>query len=49
LRSAAGAVGALTYAGAVEAANKASERLRYNVDARCAIGDMFRSIEEALT
>ena len=49
LRSAAGAAGALTYAGAVEAANKASERLRYNVDARCAIGDMFRSIEEALT
>lgn len=40
---------ALVYAGAVEAANKTSERLRYNVDARCAIGDMFRSIEEALT
>ena len=28
---------------------KAQERLRYNVDARCAIGDMFRSIKEALT
>jgi len=39
----------LTYARAVEAARKAQERLRYNVDARCAIGDMFRSIKEALT
>ena len=49
LRSAARPAGELAYTGAVEAANKASERLRYNVDARCAIGDMFRSIEEALT
>lgn len=38
----------LAYSRAVEAANKAQERLRYNVDARCAIGDMFRSIKEAL-
>jgi DNA polymerase-3 subunit delta' len=39
---------ALPYTLAVEAAGKARERLRYNVDARCAIGDMFRSIKEAL-
>ncbi len=31
------------------AVRKAQERLRYNVDARCAIGDMFRAIKEALT
>ncbi|NLV71328.1 MAG: DNA polymerase III subunit [Actinobacteria bacterium] len=41
--------GALRYTQAVTAARKAQERLRYNVDARCAIGDMFRSIKEALT
>ncbi len=41
--------GLLRYAQAVMAVNKAQERLRYNVDARCAIGDMFRSIKEALT
>jgi DNA polymerase-3 subunit delta' len=40
---------ALAYAGAVEAVRRVQERLRYNVDARCAIGDMFRSIKEALT
>jgi DNA polymerase-3 subunit delta' len=33
---------------AVLETGKAQERLRYNVDARCAIGDMFRSIKEAL-
>lgn len=36
------------YTRAVMAVRKAQERLRYNVDARCAIGDMFRSIKEAL-
>jgi DNA polymerase-3 subunit delta' len=39
---------ALAYTRAVTAACLAQERLRYNVDARCAIGDMFRSIKEAL-
>ena len=39
----------LAYSRAVEAAGQAQERLRYNVDARCAIGDMFRTIKEALT
>jgi DNA polymerase-3 subunit delta' len=39
----------LRYTHAVTAVRKAQERLRYNVDARCAIGDMFRSIKEALT
>ena len=38
----------LAYARAVVAAGKAQERLRYNVDARLAVGDMFRSIREAL-
>jgi DNA polymerase-3 subunit delta' len=37
------------YVQAVMAVRKAQERLRYNVDARCTIGDMFRSIKEALT
>jgi DNA polymerase-3 subunit delta' len=37
------------YTRAVLAVRQAQERLRYNVDARCAIGDMFRSIKEALT
>jgi DNA polymerase III subunit delta' len=36
------------YTAAVGAVQKAEERLRYNVDARCALGDMFRSIKEAL-
>jgi hypothetical protein len=36
------------YVQAVLATGKAQERLRYNVDTRCAIGDMFRSIKEAL-
>jgi DNA polymerase-3 subunit delta' len=36
------------YVQAVLATSKALERLRYNVDTRCAIGDMFRSIKEAL-
>jgi DNA polymerase-3 subunit delta' len=40
---------ALRYTQAVTAVRKAQDRLRYNVDARCAIGDMFRSIKEALT
>ncbi len=39
----------LAYTRAVEAAGQAAGRLRYNVDARCAIGDMFRNIKEALT
>lgn len=38
----------LGYTQAVMAVGKAQERLRYNVDARCAISDMFRSIKEAL-
>ena len=33
---------------AVMAVRKAQERLRYNVDTRCAVGDMFRAIKEAL-
>jgi len=37
------------YAEAVEMSRKAQQRLRYNVDARCAIGDMLYSIKEALT
>jgi DNA polymerase III subunit delta' len=49
LRTAAqpGALGG--YTRAVGAVQKAEERLRYNVDARCAIADMFRSIKESLT
>jgi DNA polymerase III subunit delta' len=39
----------LSYTQAVLAVRQTQERLRYNVDARCAIGDMFRSIKEALT
>ena len=39
----------LAYTRAVLAVRQTQERLRYNVDARCAIGDMFRSIKEALT
>ncbi len=39
----------LAYTSAVEAISQATERLRYNVDARCAIGDMCRKIKEALT
>ena len=39
----------LGYTQAVLAVRQVQERLRYNVDARCAIGDMFRSIKEALT
>jgi hypothetical protein len=49
LRLAASPGRTLAYSRAVEAAGKAQERLRYNVDARCAIGDMFRTIKEALT
>jgi DNA polymerase III delta' subunit len=41
--------GLLGYTKAVLAVRQAQERLRYNVDARCAIGDMFRTIKEALT
>ncbi len=48
LRAAALPGGILAYTQAVMAVRKAQERLRYNVDARCAIGDMFRSIKEAL-
>jgi DNA polymerase-3 subunit delta' len=36
------------YTRAVGAVQKAEERLRYNVDARGAVGDMFRTIKEAL-
>jgi len=36
------------YTQAVLAIRRTQDRLRYNVDARCAIGDMFRSIKEAL-
>ena len=36
------------YLEAVLAVRKTQERLRYNVDTRCAIGDMFRAIKEAL-
>jgi DNA polymerase-3 subunit delta' len=49
LRAAAVAGHDLAYTRAIMATGKAQERLRYNVDARCAIGDMFRSIKEALT
>jgi DNA polymerase-3 subunit delta' len=48
LRAAAGPERLLAYTRAVLAVRQAQERLRYNVDARCAIGDMFRSIKEAL-
>jgi DNA polymerase-3 subunit delta' len=48
LRAAALSGNALAYARAVTAVRRAQQRLRYNVDARCAIGDMFHSIKEAL-
>jgi DNA polymerase-3 subunit delta' len=48
LRAAALPGGLLSYTKAVMAVRQAQERLRYNVDARCAIGDMFHSIKEAL-
>jgi hypothetical protein len=48
LRKAAIPGGLAVYTEAVEAVRRAQERLRYNVDARCAIGDMFHSIKEAL-
>jgi len=37
------------YHRAVLVVRRTRDRLRYNVDARCTIGDMFRSIKEALT
>jgi DNA polymerase-3 subunit delta' len=37
------------YTQAITAVGRAEERLRYNVDARLTIGDMFHSIKEALT
>jgi DNA polymerase-3 subunit delta' len=40
--------GLLSYTRAVIAIRQTQDRLRYNVDARCAIGDMFYSIKEAL-
>jgi DNA polymerase-3 subunit delta' len=49
LRAAAQPGALLTYMQAVMVVRRAQERLRYNVDARCAIGDMFFSIKEALT
>lgn len=49
LRAAAVPGGLPAYTRALEGVRKAQERLRYNVDARCTIGDMFRSIKEALT
>jgi len=48
LRAAALPGGLLSYMKAVMAVRQTQERLRYNVDARCAIGDMFYSIKEAL-
>lgn len=49
LRAAALPGGLPAYTQAVLAVHRAQDRLRYNVDARCAVGDMFRSIKEALT
>jgi len=49
LRAAALPGGLLAYTQAVMVVGQAQERLRYNVDARCAISDMFRAIKEALT
>jgi len=49
LRAAAPTASLSAYTQAVAAVGKAQERLRYNVDARGAIGDMFQSIKEALT
>jgi DNA polymerase-3 subunit delta' len=49
LRAVAVPQGLLPYTQAVIAVRQAQDRLRYNVDARCAVGDMFRSIKEALT
>jgi DNA polymerase-3 subunit delta' len=49
LRAAASPAGVPAYTQAVLAVRRAQDRLRYNVDARCAVGDMFRSIKEALT
>jgi DNA polymerase-3 subunit delta' len=48
LRAAALPGNVLAYTRAVMAVRRAQQRLRYNVDARCAIGDMFHSIKEAL-
>lgn len=48
LRAAARPGALKAYTAAVGAVQRAEERLRYNVDARLAIGDMFRSIKEAL-
>ena len=48
LRAVALPEGVRAYTRAVGAVQRAEERLRYNVDARGAIGDMFRSIKEAL-
>ena len=48
LRAAVRPGGVRAYASAVGAVQRAEVRLRYNVDARGAIGDMFRSIKEAL-
>ena len=48
LRAVASPEGLPAYTQAVVAVRQAQDRLRYNVDARCAIGDMFRSIKEAL-
>ncbi|MCL5736428.1 MAG: DNA polymerase III subunit delta' [Actinobacteria bacterium] len=41
--------GLVGYMQAVLAVRQTQERLRYNVDAKCAITDMFRTIKEALT
>jgi DNA polymerase-3 subunit delta' len=48
LRAVAPGATVAAYAEALAAVKIAQERLRYNVDARAAIGDMFRSIKEAL-
>ncbi|OFW61875.1 MAG: hypothetical protein A2133_02690 [Actinobacteria bacterium RBG_16_64_13] len=49
LRAMASQDGLRGYTQAIMAVRKAQERLRYNVDARCTIEDMFRAIKEALT
>jgi DNA polymerase III subunit delta' len=48
LRAQSSPEGLVGYTRAVLAVHQAQERLRYNVDSRCAIGDMFRTIKEAL-
>lgn len=49
LREAANPKALHAYTQAISAVTKAEDRLRYNVDARLTIGNMFHSIKEALT